>query len=155
MADWISRLNKILEGKEKKEKSSLESSTSDADTRYHIIGFIENAVIPAFTQLKKELENKGRKVVIEEPEDLEDRSSITASISVYKDDEEEFYYAIQGKPYQKMNFAFPYQPEDKPSYCKAVILLRSGVQGKIDIKKYSKEDIIQNFLDEYSKWVIF
>lgn len=155
MEEWKSRLKKILEGTEDKSKKAAEHKTSSADTRYHIIGFIENAVVPAFRELKKEIENEGREVVIDIPNELENKSSITVSITVYNSNEEEFYYSIRGRPYQKMSFAFPYHTEEEPKYCKAEIVLRSGVQQSIDIKNYSKEDIINDFLDEYSKWASF
>ncbi|MFP4655528.1 MAG: hypothetical protein ACLFMM_07660 [Methanohalobium sp.] len=155
MEEWKSRLKKILEGTEDKSKKVAEHSTSSADTRYHIIGFIENAVVPAFRVIKKELEDKGREVVIDSPDELEKKSSITVSITIYNNNEEEFFYSIRGRPYQKMSFAFPYHTEEEPKYCKAEVVLRSGVQQSIDIEKYSKEDIIHNFLDEYSKWAKF
>lgn len=155
MEEWKSRLKKILEGTEDKSKKAAEHSTSSADTRYHIIGFIENAVVPAFRVIKKELENEGREVVIDAPDELENKSSITVSITIYNNNEEEFFYSIRGRPYQKMSFAFPYHIEEEPKHCKAEIVLRSGVLQSIDIENYSKEDIINNFLNEYSKWAKF
>ncbi|MBP1910412.1 hypothetical protein [Methanolobus bombayensis] len=119
--------------------------------------FFKHVVFPVYDDLKKEIEKYGRKAVI----DVDDTGLISASLTVYApadntSDEmiEEFYFEIRGRAYQKGEFAFPvHADEDQPRIPKVEILLRSGTISEYDIKDLSGADIVECFVNEYSKWI--
>ena len=118
--------------------------------------FFKKVVFPVFDDLKKEIEQYGRSVVI----DVDNAGFISASMTVYAplDNDtdtkaEEFYFEIRGKAYQKAGFAFPaHADEDQPRIPRVEIVFQNNITHEYDIKELSGDDIIECFIDEYSKW---
>jgi hypothetical protein len=125
--------------------------------RMNIRDFIKNVVLPTYHELKTELEEHGKDVVIS----VDEPNLNYASITVYtpsqtnpEEEIEEFCFRIRGKTYQKMQFAFPqHAEEDQPRVQKAEIVLRTGTLKEYDFEELTKEEIIDRFLEEYEKWL--
>lgn len=118
--------------------------------------FFKKVVFPVFDDLKKEIEQYGRSVVI----DVDNAGFISASMTVYtpsdKDPDakaEEFNFEIRGKAYQKAGFAFPaHADENQPLVPRVEMVFQNNITHEYDIKELSGDDIIECFIDEYSKW---
>ncbi|MEA1984727.1 MAG: hypothetical protein U9N13_03655 [Euryarchaeota archaeon] len=152
MSNWKTRMKGIFEGNGDTPPSDMLIKAA----RMQMKTFFKGVVISAFTELKAELENYGRKVTIDV-----DENTALASIYVYVQSvnvvwEEEFYFEIRGRTYQQKQFTFPAQvDENAPRNRKAEIVLRSGSLKEYDLEDLPKEEIIDQFLKEYSKWVKF
>ncbi|AKB25684.1 High-affinity choline transport protein [Methanosarcina sp. MTP4] len=152
MNNWKGRLRDILEGKiEDESEAPVLEERIEEKAEVHVTSFIENSVLPAFRELSAELEKHKRCSVIDV-----DEQKTEASLKVYFQDAEEFYYAVRGRTYQKGDFAFPQHAETQnESSLEAEVILRSGSHHMGDINSFSMDDIIKDFLDEYSKWAKF
>ena len=108
---------------------------------------ISNVVIPAFEELKAEIDHlEGRTAEIRKTDNQ-------ASITVFRDSTEEFSFAIRGRAYHQMSAGFPQiTRDDRPMVCKAEIVLYSGSQGERPIEEFTNEYIIESFIREYEKW---
>ncbi|MEX0885022.1 MAG: BCCT family transporter [Phycisphaeraceae bacterium] len=116
------------------------------DTREHIRQFIANTVIPAFQEIERELEKHGRDVRIEKRADQ-------AALTVYHQGEEEFSYAVRGRAYHKLAFAFPHMGlDDKARIVRGEVVLPSGHPHGYELQHFTREGIIRDFLDEYARW---
>ncbi|MCD4820488.1 MAG: hypothetical protein K8R11_00060 [Methanococcoides sp.] len=154
MSELKKKLNNILKSEDE------EGTPSDVYLKFarmNIRDFIINVVLPSYHELKTELEEHGKDVVI----DVDEPNLNYASIIVYTpsqtnpDEEiEEFCFRIRGKTYQKMQFAFPqHAEEDQPRVQKAEILLRTGTLKEYDLEELTTKEIIDRFLGEYEKWI--
>lgn len=157
MNGWRGKLRKIFQ----LEKNDLEDITTQETSvklaEVNIGYFLKDIVVPAYNDLKMEIEKYGRIVVI----DIDDSGLGSASLTVYLPSEikteeqvEEFYFLIEGRAYQKAGFAFPeHADESLPRTPQVEISIRNGSIGEHDIENLSKDDIIKIFVDEYSKWI--
>ncbi|WET07728.1 BCCT family transporter [Lentisphaerota bacterium ZTH] len=110
--------------------------------------FIQNIVKPAFEEIESEILKYDRSVKLS-------ISTHQASIIVLKDDIEELYYGIRGKIYHKYGYTFPaFNPTDVKMECFAQVILRSGPKKVHELKRFTPEHIIHDFLNEYEKWAI-
>ena len=152
MKNWKDRLKDILKGKiEEGSEAPIPGERTGEMAEVYITSFIENSVLPAFRELSAELEKHKRCPVIDV-----DEQKTEASLTVYFQEAEEFYYAVRGRAYQKGDFAFPQHAEtQEESSLEAEVVLRSGSHHMGDINSFSMDDIIKDFLDEYSKWAKF
>lgn len=143
MREWRSRIRQIVQGRERPPSGT--DNVQEASSR--ITEFINNVVIPAFEDLKEEIDQlDGRTAEIRKTESL-------ASITVFKDGAEEFSFAVRGRAYHKMTAGFPQiTRDDLPMDCKAEIVLYSGNQGEYPIDGFTHENIIESFVREYEKW---
>lgn len=142
--DWRSALRDLVSQKKPAQPPQQEAVE---DTRKEVADLIENVVLPAFQELKAELENLDRTVEI-------DRRQYQASLTVHYHGREEFSYAIRGHVYHKMSFAFPEIVEGKTKrISKAEVVLRGGPRSGYEVHKFTKEGIIRDFLKEYKKWM--
>ncbi len=152
MSDWKTRLKDVVEGNGNPVPPDMHIKLS----RMQMKNYFNGVVIPAFAELKEELEKYGRIVSVEVDQNMPDAIMI---VLVKKGDarqEEEFYFEVRGRSYHKEQFAFPVQTEEeKPHRNKVEILLRSGSYKEYDLEDLPKEKIIDDFLAEYSKWVKF
>lgn len=142
MADWRLRLKEMLSRTARPQRG-----LGVEEARRAIEEFIENTVLPAFEELRVELESLGREVDIE-------RGQHHAGLTVLREGKEEFSFAVRGRAYHKLSFAFPEMGKDnEPRICKAEVVLSGGRTHGHEVHTYSKEAIIQEFLDEYGKWM--
>ncbi|MCC5829350.1 MAG: BCCT family transporter [Phycisphaeraceae bacterium] len=116
------------------------------DIRKTITAFIDETVVPAFREIEKELTKHKRTARIE-------KRPYQVSITVFKDGEEEFSYAVRGRAFHKLSFAFPeFGPDDEPRILKAEVVVPSGTQGGYQLTEFTRQGIIDDFLNEYAQW---
>ena len=142
--DWKDELKKVVESKPanvpKQDRDFVESS------RRELAAFVSETVLPAFHALKDELEQYDREVSIDE-------RTYQAAIHVFKDGKEEYSYGIRGNIYHRMTFAFPEIDQDnEPRIAKAEIIPSQGSKREYDLKKFTHDGIIKDFLKEYANW---
>ncbi len=152
MSDWKTRLKDAIEG-------NVESIPSDIHiklSRMQMKNYFNGVVIPAFAELKEELEKYGRIISVTVDENLPDAILIVFIQKTEGRQEEEFFFEVRGRSYQKEQLAFPvHTEEERPRRNKVEILLRSGSLKEYELEDLPKEQIIDDFLAEYSKWVNF
>jgi choline/glycine/proline betaine transport protein len=140
--DWRSRLRDVAQRSTKKEQRAV----GVEDARRAVAEFLEGTVAPAFEELRGELEALGRDVEI-------DVTDHFAAITVFKDGAEEFSYAVRGRIYNRMSFAFPeVGRDDQPKVVRGRIEVHGGERHEYAVREFTTEGIIQDFLDEYAKW---
>jgi len=141
MKDWEKDLSHFFEKRESKKQHNEEKVKQK---KSEVESFYSLKVVPAFEELKNELEKHGREVSVY-------ASKEHASIAVKFEGVEEYHYAIKVRIFP--NRAFPYpethftSKKDGKSY-KSEGFIRSGSQD-YDIADISKEEIIHNFLEGY------
>lgn len=139
---WKSRLHQIL-WKQKPPKGDTEL----AEGRAKIKNFINEIVNPAFEELKTELEKQGREIEIYDHD-------TSATLIVRREGDEEFRYAIRGRALRRAAVAFPELDEpDTPRILRAEVVLRGGVAGEYELEEFTHHGIIEDFLNEYAKWM--
>jgi choline/glycine/proline betaine transport protein len=140
--DWRKELKHLYEVMEK------EVTTSPAiEAQESIKAFFDEKVLPAFKEIKKEVEKYGRTAKIE-------HLPFQAELTILKDGEEEYSYSIIGHAYQKPRFAFPeMEMKATPRVLRAEISRAGGKPSSYAIREFTREGIIQDFIQEYSKWM--
>ena len=141
---WQDRLSGVL--KAVGERRRVESSVERAEAS--VASFIEATVLPAFKDLGEQLEKHGREVRI-------DHDQREAALIVLYGGEEEFAYAISGHVYRRSHAAFPKIPvpgEDDLRE-KAEVVLRTGRRKEYEISQWTRQGIIDDFLESYVKWM--
>jgi choline/glycine/proline betaine transport protein len=141
---WQDRLGGVI--KAVGERRRVESSVERAEAT--VSSFIEETVLPAFKELGEQLEKHGREVRIEH-----DRREGT--LIVLYGGEEEFAYAISGHVYRRSHAAFPKipLPEERDLEEKAEVVLRTGRRREYQISQWTRQGIIDDFLESYVKWM--
>jgi hypothetical protein len=140
MTDWRENLGSFLTAADKKRRQEEEQSDWSQ--------FISGVVIPAFEELSVELEKHGRAVTIR-------NSVVSAQILVTNAGEEEMLYRIQAKsmPERVLPFAEIRSKERKGlRYVTTESMLRSATPA-YKLADVTKEEIIQNFLQNYMRRV--
>lgn len=143
MAEWRRRLREIVQ--KRREGEDVEETAGV--TREPIQAFLETVVRPAFDEVVAEMAQHQRHTRVDEGEDW-------ISITVLNEaDEAEFVFAIQGRPFYRMTFAFPELPDDgeADSYT-ADVLVNGERHEREEMASLSKADVIERFLDEYAQW---
>ena len=142
LSDWRKRLAQII-GKRKLPEAAGELK----DARSNIREFIDGTVEPAFEEIKGELEKQGREVEIYDHD-------TSATLIVRRGGAEEFRYAIRGRAFRRAAVAFPELDEpDTPRILRAEVVLRGGVAGEYELEEFTHHGIIEDFLNEYAKWM--
>jgi hypothetical protein len=142
MADWKSDLDSFFSKKEKRAEITKENvSKADAE----IESFFSSTVIPAFEEMKLELEKHQRVVNISS-------GGGSASIEVSFEGNSELRYSIKTRIHSDGSiFLYPETRfRDKSDGKKYVAegYLRSGSQNYV-MKQITKDEIINHFLSEY------
>lgn len=141
MADWQGELASFFQDKEQKQ---IETDLKLSEARVKVADFYRDVVVPAFEDVKSELEKYERDVRISSGPD-------SASISVSHCGEVELVYTLKVRV--SANGAFPY-PETRfrnhsdGKHYKSEGFLRSGAQD-YTITSITKEEIILHLLADY------
>lgn len=144
MKNWRDRLTRIVSRGSGPHEAPVDGVE---DWRQELAAFFEDTVLPAFEELRAELATHGREVEVE-------KGPNHASIIVFKDGEEEFSYAIRGHGYHKMAFAFPTMQGmgGGPRVAYASVENPAEYAEERPVKRFTKERIIEDFLDDYARW---
>ncbi len=139
MADWKNKLSAFFQ---EAEKAKQEKSGAD------VARFINEVAIPAFEEIKREMERHGRAVAI--------RNQVSsASLTVCHSGEEELTYRIQCRvfpsrivPYVDLRF----RQRRGLRLLRAEAMLREG-PAEYTINDISSQEIIDHFVDTYTRRV--
>ena len=140
MEEWKREIDDFFKEKEKK---NIEKEVQIEQKKLDIQHFYSSKVIPAFEELKTELERHGRKVGLVKLEDY-------ASITVTYEGIEEINYAIEVRgrvPYPEITLI---ERSGKRQMVEGTF--RVGTQG-FDVLDVSKEEIIRHFLNKYKSYI--
>lgn len=140
--DWRSKLGSIVTtGGERPKRPG------PTEARAHVERFIDTTVLSAFRTLSKELQGRGRKTRIE-------RTKHQAVLTVLRDGKEEFSYAVRGRVFHKMTFAWPVldQTRRDPRMARIEMSDPDGTDER-DLEDVTEQDIIDDFIEDYAKWV--
>jgi len=110
--------------------------------------FIRETVLAAFEEIREHLRQYGREAEIE-------HSDQDASLVVMYGGQEEFAYGIYGHVYQPPEFAFAHVQGRgrRPPVEKAEAVLRTGGSREYEIHEWTREGILNDFLDSYATWM--
>lgn len=116
--------------------------------REHIAGFIQGTVIPAFVELRREMKKHGHDAIIE-------RRQNQASLTVIRKEQEEFTYTVRGHGHYGFEVAFPELPRDSDHrYFTAATIVNGEVRRRYPMENITRNRIIEDFLEEYGRWVV-
>jgi choline/glycine/proline betaine transport protein len=142
--DWRKRLQYVIQGYERYKRAM---ETQRAEAQPQLLAFIEQTVLPAFEQIKAELQGHDRSAVIESDADR-------ATLTVQRDGEQEFSFAIHGSIRAPLTFAFPeVTAEGSDVKTRAEIILSAGRHGEYDVEELTREKIIEEFITAYARWM--
>ncbi len=141
MSDWKKELKELFDDElyiKKKEQA-------ESKDKLRVKKFISDIVEPAFEDIAEELKEYERDIDVE-------IEKMAATIRVYHEGHEEFYFSIRSRPYKKKEFSFPVLPlrDEKGDYYRAEVYLKDGPLYH-DVTNYNKEQIIREFLHEYKR----
>ena len=140
---WRERLAAVVG---RKEAMAAAHRSGAAAVRREVADFIAQTVLPALREVKPELERHGRAVAIE-------AGPYSAAITVLRGGDEEFSYSIRGRAYHPRLFAFPDMEPGEEWRPRAEVILRGGLQKQLDPRRCTRERIVQDFVQEYAKWM--
>jgi choline/glycine/proline betaine transport protein len=143
MSDWKKELKELFdEDFQSKMRRKVES-----EGKLRIKRFVSDVVEPAFEEIAEELKEYDRDIDVE-------IEKLAATIRVYYDGHEEFYFSIRSRPYKKKEFSFPVLPlrDEKGEIYRAEVYLKDGPLYH-DVTNYNREQIIREFLHEYKRHV--
>jgi len=136
MSDWKGELSGFFE---ESKKNRVEEEQSE------MAGFLSRAVIPALNDLRLELMKHGRSVVVRE-------SSNSAVIVVSHNGEEEISYRIRSRTFPNTVLPFAeirFRERRGLRLISVESMFRSGSHD-YSLSDVSKEEIIENFLENYT-----
>ncbi len=141
MSDWKKELKELFDD----EHQSRVRKQVESEGKTRIKRFVTEVVEPAFEEIAEELKEYDRDIDVE-------IEKLAATIRVYYEGHEEFYFSIRSRPYKKKEFSFPVLPlkDDKGDIYRAEVYLKDGPLYH-DVTNYSKEQIIRGFLHEYKR----
>ena len=122
--DWKERLNSLITHPAKKEAKK----------------FLKDIAQPAFNDLRDVLADNDLEV------ELKRKGEESISLVIKNGDVEDFIYSIRLRSFETPE----YVPEDRHSYVRAEVFLRSGGQD-YDVYGYNKEQIVADFISQYEK----
>jgi hypothetical protein len=141
VTDWHGELESFFQEKEQKQKDVVQKL---ANTHGEVSTFFDNVVVPAFEELKSELEKYGREVKII-------LMNESAFISISHKGDTEFDYTLAVRIGTRGTFPYPetrfWNRRDGKTYL-AQGRLRDGSQD-YTIESITKQEIIRHFLAEY------
>jgi hypothetical protein len=135
--DWKTELGSFLKEKRKDKKE---------ERQIELEAFIREVVLPAFQELKGELEKHGRLVAIRD-------TLISASIKVTQQGEEEITYSIQVRKFSDRDVPYPsvrFRERRGVRYV-ATEGTFGSVSQSVSVQDVTKDDVIRNFLSYYMR----
>jgi len=141
MSDWKKELKELFdEDYQNKMRKKVES-----EGKLRIKRFVSEVVEPAFEEIAEELKEYDRDIDVE-------IEKLAATIRVYCEGHEEFYFSIRSRPYKKKEFSWPVLPlrDDKGEHYRAEVYLKDGPLYH-DVTNYTKDQIISEFLHQYKR----
>ena len=141
MSDWKKELKELFdEDFQNKIRRKVES-----EGKLRIKRFVSEVVEPAFEEVAEELKEYDRDIDVE-------TEKLAATIRVYHEGHEEFYFSIRSRPYKKKEFSWPVLPlrDDKGEFFRAEVYLKDGPLYH-DVTNYTKDQIIREFLHQYKR----
>ncbi|MFO8030010.1 MAG: hypothetical protein R6U28_09125 [Cyclonatronaceae bacterium] len=141
MSDWKKELKELFdEGRHQRMKMKAES-----EDKRRVRKFISDVVEPAFDEIAEELKEYDRDIDVEV-------EKLAATIRVYNEGHEEFYFSIRSRPYKKKEFSYPVLPlrDEKGDYYRAEVYLKEGPLYH-NVTDYNKDQLIRVFLHEYKR----
>jgi choline/glycine/proline betaine transport protein len=141
VGDWRTDLDEFLK---QKESQKAADATSTEEHKPEAKNFLATKVLPAFEELKAQLEKNGRTVSVRSGEDY-------ANIAVVNGSKEEIDYSIKVrfsplKAFPQTEERFTDEKTGKRLIAEGSIL--SGAQD-YDVNGVSKDDVIADFLRKY------
>ncbi len=136
MVDWQDDLGAFLRQKKQ---------TRAEQERSEIARFIEDVVMPAYTELKTELEKHGRAVSIRE-------TASAAALIVQNEGSDEFHYSLQGRTFPEgvLPFAVLVSRERKGiRMIRTESMIRPG--SNYAMADISSQEVIGHFLTHYKR----
>ncbi len=112
--------------------------------------FIRTTALNSLKQVQRGLQDKGWHADVEF-----DENDCRALLSVTKENEMDFAYEVRLRGYTKPSFAYPEIARDsEQQYYRAEVFLKKGGQS-YDVFGYEEEDIINDLLDQFEKYLHF
>ncbi len=141
MSDWKKEMKELFDD----ELYIKRKQKAESEDKLRVKKFISDIVEPAFEEIAEELKEYDRDIDVE-------IEKMAATIRVYNEGHEEFYFSIRSRPYKKKEFSFPVLPlrDEKGDYYRAEVYLKDGPIYH-DVTNYNKEQIIRQFLHEYKR----
>ncbi len=136
MADWQEELGTFFK---QKEQTHAEKERSEVER------FLEDVAMPAYAELKGELEKYGRQVTIRE-------TASAATLTVQHGGTDEFRYSLQGRTFPEgiLPFAELLSRERKGiRMIRTESMVRSG--GNYTISDVTTDEVIAHFLAHYKR----
>jgi choline/glycine/proline betaine transport protein len=143
--EWREQLDAILRSRERAEaQAGRDKMAPPAEA---LRALISDVVLPAFRDLEQELTAHGRQVTIQ-------HDATYARLTVWRGDVEELSFAVRGQARDERAFVFPeIRTRRELSSGKAEVVTRSGRQAEHDVCELTRDDVIQDFLEAYDKWM--
>ncbi len=141
MSDWKKEMKELFDD----ELYIKRKQKAESEDKLRVKKFISDIVEPAFEEIAEELKEYDRDIDVE-------IEKMAATIRVYNEGHEEFFFSIRSRPYKKKEFSFPVLPlrDEKGDYYRAEVYLKDGPIYH-DVTNYNKEQIIRQFLHEYKR----
>lgn len=141
MSDWKKELKELFD-EERHQRMKMKAESED---KQRVRKFISDVVEPAFDEIAEELKEYDRDIDVEV-------EKMAATIRVYNEGHEEFYFSIRSRPYKKKEFSYPVLPlrDEKGDYYRAEVYLKEGPLYH-DVTDYNKDQLIRVFLHEYKR----
>lgn len=136
--DWKQELGSFLEEKRKDKKE---------ERRLELESFLRDVAMPAFQELKGELEKHDRVVAIRE-------SPTSTSIKVTNQGEEEISYSLQARTFSDRTVPYPsvrFRERRGVRYVAMEGTFGTGATQSVAVQDVSKADVIRNFLSYYMR----
>jgi len=148
MSNWKEKLKGMVESAPRSGADVKAAQRKVDDRREEIMQFIQDTVLPAFNDIKQELEQYGREVEVTP-------GKYKARLVVYLNEAEEFSYVIRGDASHHMSFAWPViRPGDEDNeVARAEIQRPGGLKRAFKLAEFTREGIIEDFLEGYKNWV--
>lgn len=148
MSNWRKKLKDLVEHAPGSRAEQERAQRRVEERREEIKQFIQDTVLPAFNDIKTELEQYGREVEVSP-------GKYKARLVVYRNDAEEFSYVIRGDASHHMSFAWPViRPgDDENEVTRAEIQRPGGLKRAFQLTEFTHEGIIEDFLEGYRNWV--
>lgn len=146
MNSWKGKLQDLVTKKQGPGKEGSRHESKE-ERRRRLDAFFNEVVLPAFRELEQELRASHPDVVARI-----DREPYQITLSVYRNDSREFYYTVREVRLHRGMFAFPQivSPGEHKEWRVQVVMPGKECKPR-DPGTFTKEGLIEDFLDRYAK----